>query len=292
MTEKFTINHINPYFGCVTLTNPEDKGKATVTAYPPYTYSSFTYYCSECARLRSLLDAEKNSHAADNVEGGRVRDHLRNLLAKAEANLAEVEKMHRNQAVTITEQAEELKALKERNLDPEPHVLKAAILVMQKQLDGLNAALSEAKKCHDDCDEVWRKAYDSTRQSLNICLNNRDARIKELEEKLAEFESKEACNCCEWDECECDSFDQLREENRNLQRRVEEQNRQLGAKQEEINNLKVALNKAKAKQTFEVKPAAEIVRSYDDKIRRLLNVLASKDEIIAGLQNDLRNDRG
>jgi len=287
MTEKFTINHNSPYFvGRVALVNPENNEKTAAT-YPPYTYPSYSYYCSECARLRSLLDSEKNARAAESIEGIRVREHLRSLLAKAEANLAEVEKMHRNQAVTITEQAEELKALKERNLDPEPHALKAAILVMQKQLDGLNAALSEAKKCHDDCDEVWRKAYDSTRQSLNICLNNRDARIKELEEKLAEFESKEACNCCE-----CDSFDQLREENRNLQRRVEEQNRQLGAKQEEINNLKVALNKAKAKQTFEVKPAAEIVRSYDDKIRRLLNVLASKDEIIAGLQNDLRNDRG
>ena len=248
MTEKFTINHNNPYFGCVTLTNPEDKGKSTVTAFPPYTYPSFTYYCSECARLRSLLDAEKNSHAADNVEGGRVRDHLRNLLAKAEANLAEVEKMHRNQAVTITEQAEEIKGLKERNLDPTPHALKAAILVMQKQLDELAVALNKAKKERVDCDADWQHAYKSMQDSYDHYVNECKKKIKELEEKLAAAESEYSCDCCEWDECECDPFDQLREENRN--------------------------------------------RSYDDKIRRLLNVLASKDEIIAGLQNDLRNDRG
>jgi hypothetical protein len=286
MTEKFTINHNNPYFGCVTLTNPEDKVKNYAETYP-----SYTYYCSECARLRSLLDAEENSHAEDNVEGGRVRDHLRNKLARAENDLAVLEQMHGNQAKTIIEQAEEIKGLKERNLDPEPHALKAAILVMQKQLDELTVALNKAKKERVDCDADWRRMYKSMLDSYNHYVDECRKKIKELEEKLA-AESEDACNGGECDECECDTTDQLREENRNLQRRVDEQNRQLGAKQEEINNLRVALNKAKAKQTFEVKPAAEIVRSYDDKIRRLLNVLASKDEIIAGLQNDLRGDRG
>ena len=294
MTTKFSINHNDPYFGCVTLTNPADKGKECCTQAP-----KFSYYCSECERLRTELTWEKNAHAKDNIEAGRVGDHLRAQLAKTKNELVEVERMHTAQARTIIEKTQELQEIKARNLDPEPHALKAAVLVMQKQLDELAAALDKAKAEKDDLRNQWSCWYNdmvlSYRKSMSATeKQNQELRVMvvKLRARITEMEESDNCGCDEWEGCDCKSVDELEEETSIKQRKIEEQNGIIGAKQEEINNLKIALNKAKEKQTFEIKPAAEIIKSYEDKIRRLLNVVASKDEIISGLQNDLRNDRG
>lgn len=293
-SNKFTINNNDPYFGCVTLTNPEDSGKGCCTSYP-----KFTYFCSECENLRAALTNERNSHAKDNIESSRVGDHLRAQLAKTKNELVEVERMHTAQARTIIEKTQELQELKARNLDPEPHALKAAVLVMQKQLDELAAALDKTKAEKDDLRNQWSCWYNDMVLTYRKSMSATEKQNQELREmvttlrgRLTEAEAAKDCGCNEWEGCDCKSVDELEEETSIKQRKIEEQNGIIGAKQEEINNLKIALNKAKAKQTFEIKPAAEIIKSYEDKIRRLLNVVASKDEIISGLQNDLRNDRG
>ena len=294
MTTKFSISHNDPYFGCVTLSNPEDKGKGccTTATYAP----KFTYYCSECERLRVDLTAERNAHAKDNIENSRVGDHLRAQLAKTKKELVEVERMHTAQARTIIEKTQELQAIKERNLDPEPHALKAAVLVMQKQLDELTSALNKAKSDSELVRSQWSSWYDGMVNSYRKEISKMDKQnqeyrntIQTLQRELSEAEAANDCGCDEWEGCECKTVAELEDETSIKQRKIEEQNGIIGAKQEEINNLKIALNKAKTKQTFEIKPAEAILRSYEDKIRRLIDVANSKDDIISGLQSELAN---
>lgn len=308
------IYNNDPRFGTISISNPQDEGKGCCTAAPVYSYS---YFCGECENYRTALTAERNAHAKDNIENSRIGDHLRSQLAKMKKELAQVEEMHRAQASTIMEkfnelghkseiiadyeeQIEDLKAelsgIKARNLDPEPHALKAAVLVMQKQLDELNAALDKARTDGEACKLAWSRAYDTMLHSLQTALTNSDKEsrerletIKTLERKLLDFENNYCCECDSRRVPQNEALAELGLDNSNKQRTIEEQNRMIGAKQEEINNLKVALNKAKSKQTFELKPADAIVKAYEDKLQRLLNIVASKEAIIEGLRNHIRN---
>lgn len=296
MTEKFTITKNDPYFGCVTLTNPEDKGKE-------FPITTVSYYCPECARLKAALAEEKRKHTVDTIEYTRVSDHLRNQLAKAKNELVQVEAMHRTQAQTILEKMriitdfnqehanyeslietlrEYINDLKARNLAPEPHKLKASILVMQKQLDELTTALAKEQTAHNQDNGIWASRYE-----------------RDLGQKLSEIAilKRENINIKNHYCCECDSklvtqnkeVQRLQEEKRIMRQKTEEQSKTIGAKQEEINNLKIELAKAREKQTFEIKPAEEIIRAYEDKLRRLLNIVSSKDEIISGLQSRIKD---
>ena len=328
MTENFSINCNDPYFGAVTVSNPNNSGNSSATQYStpyvPYgSYGYYSYYCPECTKLRADLTEEKNGRAKDNIDHFRIEDNLRSDINKTKKELSTIEDLHHQQEDTILSLYKisndksstifeyetkiaglesELKALKERNLDPEPHALKASILIMQKQLDELNLALAKAKEDHDYSVKDWSDCYDSLWKHFHTTVEKYEqgrrayqATIDTLKDEVASLADNSDCDCEEENNycCVCDAVitptnevvKGYAEENSALQKRIEEQNRIIGNKQDTINDLKVALGRSQKKQTFEVKPAIEIVKSYEDKIHRLMDIINSKDEIISGLQS-------
>ena len=326
MIHKFTVNNNDPYFGAVTLSNPEDSRKGCCTTAP-----TFTYACTGCNELKSEIRALKNKLAIDSIESTRIGDHLRSQLATAKKELSQVETMHAAQAQTIIEKnaqlveasknslefpkrmvdqfgrtfpeyhelvkqqdsairrldaqviilERDLGDIKKRNLDPEPHKLKAAILTMQKQIDELKTALENEQKDHDNDNGTWIARYEYD-------LGKKNNEITTLKYENTNIKNHYCCECDSKLVPQNEETERLREEVRIRQVKIEDQNRIIGRKQEEINELTISFNKAKAKQVLELKPATEIVREYEDKIRRLIDVANSKDSIIAGLQDSLR----
>lgn len=326
MIHKFTVNNNDPYFGAVTLSNPEDSRKGCCTTAP-----TFTYACTGCNELKSEIRALKNKLAIDSIESARIGDHLRSQLANLKKELTQVEKMHAAQAQTIIEKnaqlveanknslefpkrmvdqfgrtfpeyhelvkqqdstirrldtelvaaTKSLADLKTRNLDPEPHKLKAAILTMQKQIDELKVALENEQKDHDNDNGTWIARYEYD-------LGKKNNEITTLKHENTNIKNHYCCECDSKLVPRNEETERLREEVRIRQVKIEDQNRIIGGKQEDINKLKIALNTAKAKQVLELKPAKKVMKEYEDKIRRLIDVANSKDSIIAGLQDSLR----
>ena len=130
---------------------------------------------------------------------------------------------------------------------------------------------------------------------LESRVNSLEAEKRVLAENIDTLEKvSERCGCpetcgCEW-LCRCEGTSQSTTE-MNLERKVEEQNGIIGAKQSMINDLKIELNKLqKAKPVVPIKKA-EYASNQDELIRiamenrMLKSQLSSKSEIIRGLQS-------
>lgn len=125
-------------------------------------------------------------------------------------------------------------------------------------------------------------------------LSKKITLLEEEIEFLKKSEDTKQCECpetcgCEW-LCRCEGTSQSTTE-MNLERKVEEQNGIIGAKQSMINDLKIELNKLqKAKPVVPIKKA-EYASNQDELIRiamenrMLKSQLSSKSEIIRGLQS-------
>lgn len=259
------------------MTNfPNYNGRNVNTyTFPDGTSYTVTYYCTECANNQSALAQQM-----------QVCEHLRAQYAKLHNELEKVKEMREKQAKTIFSQMDKIRDL--QSLQDEVKSLKAQNELLSRDNDDLRKAYAECEsrvKDHKIRFEQALKFYDTNLAERNAAVNELTLQVRDL---------KEGRYTPEGDTCpECSNYrsqlNKFRLENGlkmvEMQRNIEDQNRMLGERQETINNLRIALNKAKETTVVKQMPAEEIVRSFEDKINRLLDVIQSKEVIIQGLQD-------